>query len=223
MHFLPYYTPRVFFFFFFYESRALVVDSLQPADGVVWQKVMKLLGINHTGTLKNIIFINSFDFIVENNINGDYHEFGCHKASDDFHVKLFWKLSVIFWTTCLSTLMTASKAFLNSPQSTEHNNNTRWTPGSLATSQEDFLSLITNSNLFNPNIHLIPGFYSETLTHSFFDNSSLSRKASLINIDCDLYESAVSVSISLTLLFKKVLFYISMTIMLVIVVILLKV
>ena len=155
---------------------------------VFGKKVMKLLESSHWHTQKHN-FYQRFDFIVENNINGDYHEFGCHKAR-----------------TFRMALLEAKRHFLDdmsfyaydsfeglpelSSQSTEHNN-TRWTPGSCHLS-EDFLSLITNSNLFNL-IFMIPGYYSETLTKSFFDNSSLSRKASLINIDCDLYESAVSV------------------------------
>ena len=169
------------------------VDSLKPADGLVWQKSDEIAwNQSNRHTQKHHFFINAFDFVVENNIVGDYHEFGCHKAR-----------------TFRMALLEAKRHFLDdmsfyaydsfeglpehSPHSTDHHNNALWSPGSLATSQEDFLSLIKDSNLLNPNIQLVPGFYSQTLNRSLFDNLLFSRKASLINIDCDLYESAVSV------------------------------
>ena len=108
------------------------VDSLQPADGVVWQKVMKVWNQSHRHTQKHNFFINSFD-IVENNINGDYHEFGCRKART-FRMALL-EAKRHFLDDMSFYALTASDALL---KSTEHHNNTRWTPGSLATSQEDF-------------------------------------------------------------------------------------
>lgn len=139
---------------------------------------------------KHIFFYMAFEFISDNSIHGDYHEFGCHRCR-----------------TFRMALLEASKHFLQDDMQfyaydsfkglpkvdKDHEFGSRWDEGALTTSKEEFKKLILESGFEYKNIELIEGFYDVSLP--LIDKKKLysNRKASLINIDCDLYESAVPV------------------------------
>lgn len=141
-------------------------------------------------TAKHYFFYQAFDFITDNSLDGDYHEFGCHKCR-----------------TFRMALLEANKHFLQSEMrfyaydsfeglpsvEKDHQFGSKWNPGELSTSKEKFKELILDSGYELKNIKLIEGFYNESLPKINKDSFYSNRKASLINIDCDLYESAVPV------------------------------
>jgi hypothetical protein len=97
---------------------------------------------------KHLFFVRCFDFIKDNRIVGDYHEFGCHR------VRTF----------------------------------------RMALTEARFRELTNEHGIYTDRIETIKGFYSDSLTsglqRKFLDQEN---KIALVNIDCDLYESAVPV------------------------------
>ena len=169
------------------------LDALQPANGSEWLKTDEISwNQSNRHAQKHQFFVNAFDFIVENNIIGDYHEFGCHRARTFRMALLEAKRHFLDSMSFYAYDSFQGLPELSSASSSEHNN-THWAPGSLATSEDTFISLIKQSNLFNSNIHLIPGFYSESLSPSLFENITANQKASFVNIDCDFYDSALPI------------------------------
>ena len=139
---------------------------------------------------KHYFFYQAFELIEENSIEGDYHEFGCHKCR-----------------TFRMALLEASKHFLQNKMKfyaydsfqglpkveQDHQFGSKWDEGSLCTTKERFIELILNSGFEYKNIEIIEGFYNESLPKINKEKFYSGKKASFINIDCDLYESAVPV------------------------------
>ena len=139
---------------------------------------------------KHYFFYQAFEFITENSIEGDYHEFGCHRCRT-FRMamleasKHFLEKKINFY---------AYDSFQGLPKvEQDHEFGSRWDEGSLSTSSEKFKSLIIESGFRLDNVKLIEGFYDESLPKIKHEKLYSGRKASFINIDCDLYESAVPV------------------------------
>lgn len=131
-------------------------------------------------------YLNSFDFIKENNINGDYYEFGCHRGRT-FRMALaaarFYMLDDMNFH--------GFDSFEGLPDLKKLVNE-RWLVGSLATSEYEFRCLVDSLQIFQDRIVTHKGFYGNALTKE--KQAQLSgRRASFICVDCDFYESAVSV------------------------------
>ena len=131
-------------------------------------------------------FVNAFDFLNDSQIRGDYFEFGCHKGRT-FRMVLnaaaFYKIESIKFF--------AFDSFEGLPESGDPLIE-QWKTGALSTSEDDFLKLVTSLNLYPDDIVTIKGFYENSLTNELA-NKIGSTKASLINVDCDYYDSAVHV------------------------------
>ena len=67
-----------------------------------------------------------------------------------------------------------------------------WQPGSLATSEEDFVRLVVENGMPREKLVTVKGFYDRTLTPEL-KAASLPAKAAVIYVDCDLYSSTVPV------------------------------
>jgi hypothetical protein len=130
----------------------------------------------------------AFDYISENDIHGDYHEYGVHKCrtfrmalTEAFRYRLN---SMNFW---------AFDSFEGLPPSESHSNSL-WSSGALATSELTFKSLVNNHGLFVDNVKIIKGFYNQSLTNDFAKKMlDEENKIAMVTVDCDLYESAVPV------------------------------
>ena len=130
-----------------------------------------------------------FDFLKENEIAGDYHEFGCHRARTfrmaltearrkNLHDMAFW----------------AFDSFAGLPAPETETSVGKWTQGALATSEQEFLRLIGEHGIYTDKVRTVKGLYGDSLTPALkqqFESSG--RRIALANIDCDLYESAVPV------------------------------
>ena len=139
---------------------------------------------------KHYFFYQAFEFIVDNSIEGDYHEFGCHRCRT-FRMALL-EASKHFLENKIKFF--AYDSFKGLPKvEQDHQFGSRWSEGSLSTSAEEFKRLILKSGYKLDNVTLIEGFYNETLPMIKQKEFYSGRKASFINIDCDLYESAVPV------------------------------
>jgi len=138
---------------------------------------------------KHRFFVRTFDFLKDNRIRGDYHEFGCHRVRT-FRMALTEARRhgldrMKFW---------AFDSFEGLPEHQADHNVEIWKRGALATSVDRFRELVEEHGIYTDRIHTIKGFYDQSLTpelqRQFRDNED---KIALVNIDCDLYESAVPV------------------------------
>jgi O-methyltransferase len=69
-----------------------------------------------------------------------------------------------------------------------------WQKGALTTSEDQFMGMIREHKIYVDRVHTIKGYYSDSLTAALRESFvSKGSKVSLVNIDCDLYESAVPV------------------------------
>lgn len=129
-----------------------------------------------------------FDFIKENNINGDYYEFGIHK------IRTFRMALTAARKKNLNNMnFFAFDSFEGLPK-IENTYDANWVEGGLKTSIEDFDKTIEEHGIYINNVKKVIGFYDDILTvqlkKKFLDEEN---KISFVNIDCDLYESAVPV------------------------------
>lgn len=139
-------------------------------------------------TQKYEFFVRTFDFLTDNRVRGDYHEFGCHRCRT-FRMALTEARrhnldAMKFW---------AFDSFEGLPDSSGHAVEI-WQRGALTTSVDDFMGMVKNHGLYVDRVTPVKGFYSDSLTTElqtrFRDKEA---KIALANIDCDLYESAVPV------------------------------
>jgi hypothetical protein len=137
---------------------------------------------------KYLFFRRIFDFLNENEIRGDYFEFGCHRCRT-FRMALTEAcrhgIDMNFW---------AFDSFEGLPDPTTETSVSKWTQGALTTSEQAFLKLVKEHGVYVDRVHTVKGFYSDSLTAErrkrMVDEG---RKAALVTVDCDLYESAVPV------------------------------
>jgi|TARA_B100001971_G_C18199740_1_gene543794 hypothetical protein len=134
-------------------------------------------------------FINAFDYIVCNQIHGDYLEFGCHRLRT-FRMAL----TEARHQNVENMRFLAFDSFQGLPPSDGTHGVKYWDPGQLATSEEEFWKIIKQHGLYTENVKTIPGYYDKSLTPDLKKQLlEDSVKAAFICIDCDLYESGVSV------------------------------
>jgi hypothetical protein len=140
-------------------------------------------------TEKALFFRRTFDFLTDNRVIGDYYEFGCHRC------RTFRMALTEARRHNLSSMeFLAFDSFEGLPEPTSDTSVEIWKRGALTTTEEDFMRMVREHNIYADKVRTVKGFYEDSLTpalgRELLDNG---RKAMLINVDCDLYESAVSV------------------------------
>jgi hypothetical protein len=141
-------------------------------------------------TEKYRFYVNTFDFLRENRIRGDYHEFGCHRGRT-FRMAL----TEARRHEMAGMRFLAFDSFQGLPASSSAPAQESWRqPGVLKTSEEDFLALVRDHGIYVDRVRTVPGFYDRSLTAAL-QREFLAQGAmiSLACVDCDLYESAVPV------------------------------
>jgi hypothetical protein len=138
---------------------------------------------------KYLFFRRVFDFLNENEIRGDYHEYGCHRCRTfrmaltearrhGLHQMQFW----------------AFDSFEGLPSPTTETSVSKWTQGALTTSEAGFRELVREHGIYADRVHMVKGFYSDSLTPDLQQRIRRDEaKIALVTVDCDLYESAVPV------------------------------
>ncbi|MCC3405801.1 MAG: hypothetical protein JGK17_09445 [Microcoleus sp. PH2017_10_PVI_O_A] len=138
---------------------------------------------------KLAFFMQAFDFLTDNKIEGDYHEYGCHR------VRTFrMALTEARRHNLESMKFFAFDSFEGLPAVESQPSHQVWQQGALKTAQEEFWHLIKEHGIYVDSCQTIAGFYKERLTPEL-QQSFLAKnnKIALACIDCDLYESAVPV------------------------------
>jgi hypothetical protein len=134
-------------------------------------------------------YIKAFDFIVSTQLKGDYLEFGSHR------VRTFrMALTEAKHQGIQNMRFLAFDSFKGLPPNDGTHGIGEWQAGGLTTSEDDFWKIIKEHGLYTDQVETFPGFYNESLTLDLKKQlSAVNTKASIICVDCDLYESAVPV------------------------------
>lgn len=142
--------------------------------------------MEHITNDRRYIFASITRFCTTNRpLNGYYFEFGCHSAGtmrmayDYFHYLFDWDY-------------VAFDSFEGLPEIKDIDKQDIWEKGKLATSEQDFIRLVTRHGIKRENLITVKGFYDKSL-NSELKAKLLPKKAVVIYIDCDLYESTVPV------------------------------
>jgi hypothetical protein len=138
---------------------------------------------------KALFYRRAFDFLTDNRVRGDYHEYGCHRCRT-FRMAL----TEARRHNLADMTFFAFDSFAGLPQPVTPTSVETWRRGALATSEEDFLSLVREHGIFVDRVRTIKGFYADILTRALRERFlERENKIALVTIDCDLYESAVPV------------------------------
>lgn len=140
-------------------------------------------------TEKALFFQRVFDFLTDNRVVGDYLEFGCHRC------RTFRMALTEARRHNLSDMkFMAFDSFEGLPEPTSDTTIETWKGGALTTGEADFMQMIRDHGIYIKNVRMIRGFYEQTLTNVLQKELlDVGSKAMLVNVDCDLYESAVPV------------------------------
>lgn len=138
---------------------------------------------------KLAFFVNAFDFLNDNQVAGDYHEYGCHRART-FRMAL----TEARRHDARSMRFFAFDSFAGLPEISSDPAHAQWKKGALTTSEKEFRRLIAEHGIYVDRCETVKGFYQDSLTPARQAEFLASgRKIALACIDCDLYESAVPV------------------------------
>ncbi len=140
-------------------------------------------------TEKAMFFRRTFDFLTDNRVHGDYHEFGCHRC------RTFRMALTEARRHNLATMeFHAFDSFEGLPEPTSDTSVEIWKRGALTTSEEAFMGMVKAHGIYVDRVKTIKGYYADSLTRDRqAEYIRSARKAALVNVDCDLYESAVPV------------------------------
>ena len=138
---------------------------------------------------KLLFFRRAFDFLTDGRVKGDYHEYGCH-GGRTFRMAL----TEARRHNLADMQFHAFDSFEGLPTPTSDTSVELWTRNALATSEATFIELVRAHGIYFDRVKIVKGFYLDSLTAerqaAYVDSG---RKLALVNIDCDLYESAVPV------------------------------
>ena len=122
-------------------------------------------------------------------VKGDYHEYGIFGAHTFRMVLTEAKKHGLDDMTFY-----AFDSFAGLPEVDSEVRTESWKPGTMAMSEEEFKGLIDAHGIYLDRIRSIKGFYSDSLTPELQrELLATGRKAGLVTLDCDLYQSAVPV------------------------------
>lgn len=176
---------------------------IEPLDEEPWVKLAdgdELAGWDHENEVtynqqnrqmeKYRFFVRAFDYLNDSQVPGDYHEFGCHRVRT-FRMAL---------TEARRHNMDGMKffaydSFEGLPPTTSNPDHEVWgEAGALATSEEEFLRIVTEHGIYVDSVITTKGFYQESLSAEL-QKKRIDEKnpIALACVDCDLYESAVPV------------------------------
>lgn len=131
-------------------------------------------------------FVNAFDFLTDNRVQGEYWEFGCHRART-FRMAL----SEARKHSLAAMKFVAFDSFEGLPEPDKEQVVEIWKKGALCTTESEFRQMIEDLGVYVDKVDLVKGFYEDSLNLQLIKQfTSEGRIPALVNVDCDLYESA---------------------------------
>lgn len=131
-------------------------------------------------------FARSMRYLSFNHIEGDYLEFGCYGGMT---FGLAHKYKHVLG---LNMKLYAFDSFQGLPKPEGIDIHEQWEGGTFAMGIAEFTSKLEHIGVEKQERVIVPGFYSKSLIENPPAKIGL-KKAALVYIDCDLYESTVSV------------------------------
>jgi O-methyltransferase len=120
---------------------------------------------------------------VNRPITGAYMEFGCFGGHT---MRMAWKAFGHFgWN------FYGFDSFEGLPEITEIDKQEIWAKGKLAMSEPEFRQIATSTGMPHNRLRTVKGFYNESLNSELA--TTITEKAAVIYIDCDLYISTVDI------------------------------
>lgn len=140
----------------------------------------------HTQEMMRFTFLSIARFAhINRPLDGYYMEFGSHEGRT---MRLAWRHfhHLFDWD------YVAFDSFEGLPEIEEIDRLPIWQRGKLATSEEEFVRIVTGAGMPRTRLRTVKGFFDQSLTAQLADKL-LPRKAAVIYVDCDLYKSTVPV------------------------------
>lgn len=132
------------------------------------------------------ILMSAARFVIINRpIEGYYFEFGCHGGNT---MAIAWDV----FGQLTDFQFVAFDSFEGFPEIQHIDKQEIWKKGKCATSEAEFIRLVTRHGMPGHRLTTIKGFYENSLTNDL-RASLLPHKAAIIYVDCDLYESTRAV------------------------------
>ena len=187
----------------------IVKSLLRPIIGPLYRLVLKNVASKiemEINSRSNTITC-ATEFVVFNQVEGDYLEFGVYSGKSftesyrglERNKKILQEEGLSLQHDQYEYLKTETRffafdSFQGFPEFSGQDLTSKipehWKAGDVSMGEEDFLQILESNGLDLSLVKTIKGWYDETLTSDLKDTLSL-RKAALIHIDCDLYESTV--------------------------------
>jgi len=132
-------------------------------------------------------FSQTWDYLrCREQLKGDYYEFGCHKAKTFRMALTECSLRNIEWMDFY-----AFDSFKGLPELKDEDDDLIWEKGAFKTKISDFRKIIHKHGLFTEKVHLIKGYYADSLTMDLQNEFLRKSKIAVAFIDCDLYSSTI--------------------------------
>jgi hypothetical protein len=131
-------------------------------------------------------FYNCLRFLAFNQVEGDYLEFGVFSGSTFAMAHKYGHLHG------LNLHLYGFDSFKGLPKPKDFDAHPQWVEGDMAMSMEGFRNRVESQGINESEYTLVPGFFRDSLTRTTREKLRL-KKAALVYVDCDLYESTVPV------------------------------
>jgi hypothetical protein len=172
-----------------FQDPAIFLDGAAQLAGRREQRRTEVF-TEHVNQERHAFFTRAIMYLLCAGVRGDYYEFGCYSANT--------------FRTALSLANTlglddmhyyAFDSFAGLPEPVAGvSPESGWTAGSMCMTVEQFWEKVRPLRLSLNAIEVIPGFFDQSLTAERQRAClATNRKIALLNVDCDLYESAVPV------------------------------
>jgi O-methyltransferase len=117
--------------------------------------------------------------------NGYYFEFGCYKGRT---MRFCWRHT----RHNFNFTYVAFDSFEGLPEPDPVDAHPGWKAGDFSMGEQAFVDIVVGAGMPRPRLQTVKGFYDRSLTPEL-QRQLLPRRASIVYIDCDLYESTVPV------------------------------
>ena len=150
-------------------------------------------------TEKAHFYRKTFDFLTDNRVHGDYHEYGCHRCRT-FRMAL----TEARRHNLESMNFHAFDSFEGLPEPTTDTSVEIWKKGVLTTTEDQFMGMVKDHGIYVDNVSTIKGYYNDSLTKELQKEYLDSAVRSPWSISTATSMSLLSqYSISLSLCYKK--------------------
>lgn len=156
------------------------------ADGEWVARVLEVLDRRSDNRMTELGMLSqAFEFVKINEISGDYLEFGLWRG------KTFGYAHRMMHRHGRDMILWGFDSFQGLPDTGEHPDNI-WYKGQFACTRPQFEAILKSRGFRPSEYELVEGFYSESLDQAAHSRLS-GRKAAVVYIDCDLYDSTIQV------------------------------